>query len=410
MNCRFCNSSNMHEIIDLGHQPPSNALLTKAQLDEPETTYPLRLYVCKDCWLVQIPESKKAVEIFDESYPYFSSDSPANVSHAKEYVEMMVERFGVGKNSKVLEIGSNDGYLLQWFKERGAEVGGVDPAQGPAQRAWNKGIPTWEGFFNSNWARGWGRKEDLICGINVLNHQPDINDFVAGLKIALAPNGIITFEFPHVMEMVDNCQFDTIYHEHYSYFSFQTIRKIFETHGLTIFDVDRIPEHGGSLRIYATHTESRNHHLHFNCLERMGSLQHLEEDSGLFTVDYYAGFAADVAQIKHDLMSFLLGMDRDQTVVAYGAAAKGNTLLNYCGIRKDLVPMVVDISKHKQGKYLPGSHIPIVAEADGIADYAPDFVLVTPWNLKVEITKQLSYIRGWKGKFVIPIPRLEVLW
>ena len=403
-NCRFCNSSNTHEIIDLGHQPPSNALLTKAQLDEPETTYPLRLYVCKDCWLVQIPESKKAVEIFDESYPYFSSDSPSNVSHAKEYVDMMMERF----NPKtVLEIGSNDGYMLQWFQSKGCKVIGIDPAEKPATVAHKRGIPTIKGFFRKGYVSQFD-KLDLICGINVLAHQPDINDFVAGLKIALAPAGVITFEFPHVMEMVDKCQFDTIYHEHYCYFSLFTLCRIFNKHGLRIFDVDRIPEHGGSLRIYAQHLPQGD--VLLRRPDKVKDLIQFEHDSGLFTVDYYAGFAADVAQVKHDLMSFLLGMDRDKTIVAYGAAAKGNTLLNYCGIRKDLIPMVVDISKHKQGKYLPGSHIPIVAEEDGIARYAPDYVLIMPWNLKAEIMEQLSYIRGWGGKFIIPIPRLEVLW
>jgi SAM-dependent methyltransferase len=408
MNCNFSNTPLTHVFCDLNHQPPSNAFLTKAQLDEPEIYYPLKVYVCDSCWLVQVPNH--AGDLFTDNYPYYSSQSPANVSHAKEYVDMMVERFGHGKRSKVLEIGSNDGYLLQWFKDKGCDVLGFDPAEGPAKVAIEKGIPTRTNFFGADeltrpYLRVYAGQFDLICGINVLAHQPDINDFVAGLKIALAPGGVITFEFPHLQRLAQGLQFDTIYHEHYSYFSMLTIDKVFERHGLKIFDVDELPEHGGSLRIYAKH-----------CLERLGrwegekvrGLIEREKAVGMDGLVWYLGFQSKVEKVRRDVMEFLYGQSEDSFVMGYGAAAKGNTFLNFCGIKDDLVRAVVDRSPHKQGKYLPGSHIEVWDEED-LKMWQPEYVLILAWNLKEEIMKQLEYIRGWGGKFVVAIPGLEVL-
>jgi SAM-dependent methyltransferase len=410
-SCRFCNRTTLEQFIDLGHMPPSDAFLTKEQLSEPEVHYPLRLDVCTSCWLVQLDSCIKPEQMFNEGYVYYSSESPANVSHAKEYVDMMVERFGFGKDSNVVEIGSNDGYLLQWFKERKISCLGYDPS-GAAEKAEQKGIVTRRTFFGVHAAEMLAKggnfyeptQSDLICGINVLNHQPDINDFVEGLRIALKPDGIITFEFPHLMNMVDLCQFDTIYHEHYSYFSFLTICGIFASHGLEIFDVDEIPEHGGSLRIYAQHELKRQKRT-----ERVMNLLKKEYDKGMAHINYYAGFGAKVRDIKHNLVSFLLYDVLPTDIVAiYSTPAKGSTLLNYSGIKSDLIPFAVDRSPHKQGKYLPGSHIPVYDE-EYLKKVQPDYVLILAWNLKEEIMEQLSYIRQWNGKFVVAIPTLEVL-
>lgn len=417
--CKFC-GSNTELFVDLGHAPPSGSFLTKEQLDQPEVYYPLRVYVCTTCWLVQSPEHKKASEIFAEDYVYYSSQSPANVSHAKKYCEMMCKRFlfpapypeKIYKRPNVLEIGSNDGYMLQWFKEVGCNVHGVDPASGPAAVAMEKGIPTSTAFFGKQFANEhkWGIYNtnpvniyDLICGINVLNHQPDINDFVAGLKIALAPEGIITFEFPHLMNLIDECQFDQMYHEHYEYYSFMAIFDIFRRHGLEIFDVDKIPEHGGSLRIYAEHGDSKP----YPCSDRISAMFHEEYAKGMNHINYYVGFQNRINNIKNDLLDFLIGASCWQ-ICAYSAPHKGNTLLNYCGIKPDLLPFVVDISPHKQGRFLPGSHIPIYDE-HYMKKLQPDYVLVLAWNLKHEIMEQLKYIREWNGKFVVAIPELEVL-
>lgn len=408
MNCRFCNTELAQEFIDLGHQPPSNALLTKSQLDEPETYYPLKVMVCEKCFLVQLPESKKASEIFKEDYPYYSSQSPSNVSHAKEYVEMIVERFmppfGI---PKVLEIGSNDGYMLQWFKEKGYEVQGIDPSMGPSLIAIQNGIPTIIDFFSKDMAIHpmIERSFDLICSINTIAHQPEINDFVAGMKIALAPDGVITAEFPHLMRLVEGCQFDTIYHEHYSYFSFMTICEIFNAHGLWVFDVEELSEHGGSLRMYAEHAVPNTHRMS----KAVSDLIQEEIDKGMNTIAYYQDFQCKVDVIKTHLVRFLIGAKMDgKVVVGYGAPAKGNTLLNYCGIRRDLLHYTVDRSPYKVGKFLPGSHIRIVSE-DILKMYRPDYVLILPWNLKEEIINQLSYIREWGGRFVVAIPEFEVL-
>ena len=395
--CRFCHKAGLEEFIDLYHQPPSNSFLTKEQLLEPEVYYPLKLFVCPSCWLVQIDEYKKADEIFNEDYVYYSSQSPANVSHAKEYVEMVMDRF---HPERVLEIGSNDGYLLQHFP-KSIEVCGIDMAKGPVEIARMKGIPGVVGSFGTFYANGM-IPYDLICGINVLAHQPDINDFVEGLRIALAPTGIITMEFPHLMNLIDQCQFDTIYHEHYSYFSFGTICQIFHRHGLAVFDVDEIPEHGGSLRIYAKHEPSD----WFS--PKMAELLKREQDKGVFHINYYRNFERKVGEIKYGLVDFLISTSPYYVVAAYGAPAKGNTLLNYCGIRQDLILFTVDRSPHKIGKYLPGSHIPVYDE-EYLKKVEPDYVLILPWNLKEEIMEQLKYIREWGGTFVVAVPKLEEL-
>lgn len=404
-NCQFCGAPLSQVFADLGHQPPSNSFLTEEQLNLPEVSYPLKVFVCSACWLVQIPETKRASDIFNDDYVYYSSQSPANVSHAKKYVEMMCRRFGYGPGKHIFEIGSNDGYLLQWFQAAGCFVQGIDPADGPRQIAEERGIPTLHGFFDSKTASALSMKFDLICGINVLAHQPHINDFVKGMKIALAPEGIITHEFPHLMRLVEGCQFDTIYHEHYSYFSLMTVCEIFARHGLEIFDVDEIPEHGGSLRIYAQHRDTGIHKLHHH----VPILLSKEIDKGMNRLAYYQNFSQRVKKIKADLMAFLIDCAKNgRTVAGYGAPAKANTLLGYCGIKSDLLPFTVDRSPYKQNKYLPGSHIR-VTDGEELKRYKPDYVIILPWNLKEEIMAQLSYIREWNGKFVVAIPRLGVL-
>ena len=400
MNCRACNEPLVHEFIDLGHQPPSNSFLTEEQLNEPEMTYPLKVFVCNKCFLVQIPESKKASEIFKDDYVYFSSQSPSNVSHAKEFADKMCERF----NPKtVLEIGSNDGYLLQWFKERGCDVLGYDPAREAAEVARGKGIETVADFFGTDNTLYLIGSVDLICGINVIAHQPDINDFVEGVRIALKPDGIAVFEFPHLMNLVEKCQFDTIYHEHYSYFSFMSICSIFKQHGLSVFDVDEIPEHGGSLRIFARHAQEQNWYL-----QNVSLMRGKEYAKEMYCLNYYSGFQYKVNKIKTDLVAFLIRQKSfGEAVFGYGAAAKGVTLLNTCGIKSDLLRLVVDRSPYKQGMYLPGSHIRVTSE-DRIKFLKPEFILILPWNLKEEIMEQLSYAREWGAKFVTAVPKLEI--
>ncbi|TRZ87845.1 MAG: methyltransferase domain-containing protein [Methanosarcinales archaeon] len=408
MNCRFCNNHLTHEFIDLVNAPPSNAFLTKEQLSEPEVFYPLKLFVCDSCFLVQIDEYKKSSDIFNSGYVYFSSFSRTWLVHAKQYADMMIEKYGYDQNSRIIEIASNDGYLLQYFIERGISSLGIEPAEGTAVEARKKGIETIVDFFSKRLAQNLadqGKKADLLIGNNVLAHVPDLHDFVAGLKIALKPSGIITMEFPHLMQLVDNCQFDTIYHEHFSYLSFMTVRSIFNHHGLELFDVEELPTHGGSLRIFARHAEDQTRKISDN----VNALLEKEMSRGLNAMAYYRGFQEKADQIKCDLLNFLIEQRKSsKKVVAYGAAAKGNTLLNYCGVRKDLLAFVVDASPYKQGKYLPGSHIQVVSE-EAIRRYEPDYVLILPWNIREEIMAQLDYIRAWGGKFVVPIPYIQVI-
>ncbi|PIY03242.1 MAG: SAM-dependent methyltransferase, partial [Bacteroidetes bacterium CG_4_10_14_3_um_filter_31_20] len=406
MKCRFCKNELSNVFIDLGNSPPSNSFLSLSQLNEPESYYPLKIFVCDKCFLVQIDEYKKATEIFDKNYAYFSSYSTSWLNHAKKYTELMISRFGLNNKSLVVEIASNDGYLLQYFKERNIPILGVEPTANTAKIAIDKGINTIIDFFGSRFAEeNLKNKADLILGNNVLAHVPDINDFVKGIKIALKSTGVNTFEFPHLCKLIEKNQFDTIYHEHFSYLSLTSVKSIFEKQGLTIFDIEELPTHGGSLRIYTKHTEDYSKSISIN----VAKLLDYEEKIGVKKLIYYNNFQIKVDKIKMDFLQFLYTAKKEnKKVIGYGAAAKGNTLLNYCGIKgTDLIEFVVDASPFKQGLFLPGSKIPIVDESQIFA-YKPDFIVILPWNIKEEITKQLSYIREWGGKFVITIPDLLV--
>jgi len=407
MKCRFCKTLLTEKFVDLAVSPPSNSFLTREQLDEPEIFYPLTLYICKKCWLVQIDEYKLSREIFGRDYVYFSSFSQSWLDHAKKYVEMITDRLSLDKSSYVIEIASNDGYLLQYFEQMNIPCLGIEPAEKTAQVAREKGIDVITEFFGVKLADKLakkGKKADLLIGNNVLAHVPDINDLVNGLKRALKPKGVVTMEFPHLMRLVELNQFDTIYHEHFSYLSFHTVVNIFASAGLRIFDVEQIPTHGGSLRIYAKHVEE-------NSLPVSPSVNELEQEEyrrGMLDIEYYKSFQQKVDEVKCSFLTFLLEQKHNgRKIAAYGAAAKGNTLLNYCGVKKDLIPFVVDASPHKQGKFLPGTHIPVVSEEE-IRRFKPDFVLILPWNLKEEISCRLDYIRKWGGRFVVPIPKVQV--
>ena len=407
MNCRFCQTPLKHQFIDLVNSPPSNSFLKAEQLSEAEVFFPLVVFVCENCFLVQVDEYKKAGEIFSQDYVYFSSFSKSWLAHSRAYVEMMCARFGYNENSQVVEIASNDGYLLQYFQQKNIPVLGIEPTLSTATAAREKGIETRVEFFGQNLARALRtekRQADLILGNNVLAHVPNINDFVAGLKIAIKADGAITMEFPHLLQLVENNQFDTIYHEHFSYLSFTTARQIFNSHGLEIFDVEELATHGGSLRIFAKNGEDETKTETANVRKLLSK----EEKAGLLKLDYYSRFQDKADRIKLDFLDFLVEQKRvGKKVVAYGAAAKGNTLLNYCGVKKDFIKFVVDASPYKQGRFLPASHIPVVAE-NFIEEQKPDFVIVLPWNIKNEIVEQLSYIRSWSAKFVTVIPELQI--
>jgi SAM-dependent methyltransferase len=408
MNCRFCKNSLSHVFVDLGEAPPSNSFLSEADLQKPEAWFPLKLYVCDKCWLVQVAEYKKAEEIFSSNYVYFSSYSTSWLAHAKRYVEAMMQRFDFDQNSLVIELASNDGYLLQYFKEKNIPVLGIEPTLSTAEVARGKGIESMTEFFGVNLANRLvadGRKADLLLGNNVLAHVPDLNDFVAGMQIVLKDSGVITMEFPHLYQLVKHKQFDTIYQEHFSYLSFTTVKTIFEKHGLVIFDVEEIPTHGGSLRIYVKHAGD----LSKKVSERVGELLEKENAAGMTSLDYYTGFQDAVENIKKNFVDFLEKQKAGgKKVAGYGAAAKGNTLLNFCRVKNDLVAFVVDASPHKQGKYLPGSHIPVVNERELLTS-RPDFILVLPWNIRDEIIDQLQYTRKWNCRFVIVIPTLQII-
>jgi len=354
-------------------------------------------------------EYKKSDAIFNDEYVYFSSYSTTWLQHAKEYTDMMIERFELNPSSQVIEVASNDGYLLQYFKQKNIPVIGIEPSKNTAEVAIGKGIRTIIEFFGTELAKSltanWNVRADLLLGNNVLAHVPNIVDFAQGMKIILAEKGIITMEFPHLMQLVDNNQFDTIYHEHFSYLSFHTVKNIFGSVGLDLFDVEEIPTHGGSLRIYAKHKEDDTKLVTHNVTVLLGK----ENNKGMLSLAYYNNFQQKALQVKLDLISFLIEQKRaGRKIAAYGAAAKGNTLLNYCGIKKDLIDYVVDANPHKQGKCLPASHIPVVSESL-LRTNRPDYIVILPWNLKKEITDQLSYVREWNGKFVIPVPKLEVI-
>ena len=407
MNCRFCNTPLNFEFLDLVNSPPSNSFLSSDQLNEPEVFYPLRVLVCENCFLVQIDEYKKSSAIFDHNYVYFSSFSSSWLNHARNYCELVVERFSLDENSKVIEIASNDGYLLQYFLEKNIPVLGIEPTANTAKIALDKGIETITQFFGTALADELVKKQllaDLLIGNNVLAHVPDINDFVAGMKQILTPKGTITMEFPHLIQMINQNQFDTIYHEHFSYLSLFTVQKIFFRQGLEIYDVDEISTHGGSIRIYAKHLDDTSKQVSTNVSDLISK----EKLLGVHTLTYYKGFNTNVDQIKIDFLSFLIAQKKNgKKVVGYGAAAKGNTLLNYCGVKYDLISFVVDANPNKQGKYLPGSHIPVVSE-ELLKQFHPDFVVIFPWNLSAEIMDQLSYIREWGGRFLIPIPNVHI--
>jgi len=406
MNCRHCNTELKHAFVDLVNSPPANSFLTYEELNEPEVYYPLKLYVCHECFLVQIDEYKKATDIFNNDYIYYSSFSKSWLEHARRYTEMMRERFGINEESMVVEIASNDGYLLQYFKEKNISVLGIEPTRNTAAEAVKKGISTITDYFSKKLAVRLGMKADLLIGNNVLAHVPDINDFVSGMKILLADNGIITMEFPHLLKLMQECQFDTIYHEHFSYLSFGSVKRIFEAQGLEMFDAQEIPTHGGSVRIFAKHMGNSKYPV----TENVANLLQKEEAAGLKNIEGYQSFQAQVSRIKYDFLLFLLEQKkRGKKIIAYGAAAKGNTFLNYCGVvGTELIEFVVDASPHKQNKYLPGSHIPVMNEYK-IKEYKPDFVIILPWNLRDEITKQLHYIAEWGGQFVTCIPHLQVI-
>lgn len=409
MYCRFCNTELEHVFIDLVNSPASNSFLTKEQLNEPETFFPLKVYTCHNCFLVQVDEYKKSDAIFDSNYAYFSSYSTSWLAHAKAYTEMMTERFGLNEDSQVIEVASNDGYLLQYFKEKNIPVMGIEPTENTALVAMEKGIKTVIEFFGvdlaDRLANTWDVKADVLLGNNVLAHVPDIVDFIAGMKIILKEHGVITMEFPHLIQLVDNNQFDTIYHEHFSYLSLYTVKQIFESLELEIFDVDELPTHGGSLRIYAKHKEDETKTVS----EKVDALLQKEITKGINTLEYYQNFQQKAFDVKLSLTEFLITQKKNnKKVAAYGAAAKGNTLLNYCGIKNDLIDFVVDANPHKQNKYLPASHIAVVNE-EHLKNEKPDYVIILPWNLKEEITAQLAYIKDWNASFVIPIPKLEII-
>jgi len=408
MKCRFCDKELTIEFIDLVNSPPSNSFLTVEQLNEPEVLYPLKLYVCDSCFLVQIDEYKKSTEIFNEKYAYFSSFSRSWLKHSKNYVNMITKRFNINTNSFVIEIASNDGYLLQYFQEINIPCLGIEPASNTAAVAKEKGIRVIEDFFGVSLAKKLVNKKlkaDLLIGNNILAHVPDINDFLKGLKLILKERGIITLEFPHLMQLVENNQFDTIYHEHFSYFSFFTVKTILESHDLEIFDVEEIPTHGGSLRIYIKHKEDLSKEIS----KRVRNLIDKELLKKMNSIDFYKNFQEKANKIKYDLIQFLIKQKLNgKTIMGYGAAAKGNTLLNYCGVKKDLISFVIDASPFKQGKYLPGTHIPITNESK-IKEIKPDYIIIFPWNLQDEIIEQLKYVKEWDCKFVIPIPELRII-
>ncbi len=404
--CRFCGSKLEHIFVDLGASPLVQSFLSSDKLNQMEPFYPLQVFVCDKCFLVQLQEFVAPENIFSD-YLYFASYSDTWLAHAKRYTDEMVRRFPISEASLVIEIASNDGYLLQYFAEKNIPVLGVEPAANVAQVAAKKGISSITKFFSRETAKelvAAGKRADLLLGNNVLAHVPDVNDFVEGMKILLKPQGVITMEFPHLMQLMEQNQFDTIYHEHFSYFSFLTVQKIFAAHGLTLFDVQELPTHGGSLRIFARHAEDSTKPVG----QAVTDLCAREEAGGYARLETYSRFAEQVKETKRKLLEFLINAKRNgKKIAAYGAAAKGNTLLNYCAIRTDFLDYTVDRSPYKQGMFLPGTRIPVYSP-DQIKRTQPDYLLILPWNLKDEIIQQNAYIRDWGGQFVVPIPEVTV--
>jgi 2-polyprenyl-3-methyl-5-hydroxy-6-metoxy-1,4-benzoquinol methylase len=403
-SCRSCGDALRHTFLDLGMSPLANSYLKPVQRTQMEPFYPLRVHVCARCFLVQLEEYESPDKIFSD-YAYFSSYSDSWLRHAEGYADRVVKRFGLNHESQVVEIASNDGYLLQYFVARGVPVLGIEPAANVARAAVEKGIPTVVKFFGEEYARqlvAERNQADLIIGNNVLAHVPRLNDFVSGLRILLKPRGVITLEFPHLMRLMAENQFDTIYHEHFSYFSLLAVEKVFAAHRLTLFDVEELVTHGGSLRIYVCHEGKQPRSPH------VADLRAQEESFGLARLDHYAAFAEQVKETKRKLLEFLIAAKCEgKSIAGYGAAAKGNTLLNYCGIRTDFLDYTVDRSPHKQGLFLPGTHIPIY-HPDRIRETKPDYLLLLPWNLREEIMEQMSHIREWGGLFLVPIPEVKV--
>ena len=405
--CLSCGTPLRHTFVDLGMSPLCESFLPAEKLNQMEPFYPLHVWVCEECFLVQVEEFVSPGEIFTE-YAYFSSYADSWVEHMRRYAEMISDRLSLGQRSFVVEVASNDGYLLQHFVKKQIPVLGIEPAANVAQVAIDKGIPTRVAFFGESLARELaadGKQADLICGANVLAQVPRPNDFVKGLKLLLKPNGVVTIEFPHLMKLMAENQFDTIYHEHFSYFSFLSAENLFRRQGLVLFDVEEIPTHGGSLRIYARHAEDGSRPI----TERAQRLRQREVEAGLLRLGTYAGFGEQVKETKRKLLEFLIAAKRaGKRVAGYGAPGKGNTLLNYCGVGTDFIDFTVDRSPYKQGKFLPGTHIPIFAP-DKLREVRPDYVLILPWNVKDEIVQQMAYIREWGGRFVVPIPEVAVL-
>jgi SAM-dependent methyltransferase len=403
--CRFCGAALAHTFANLGVSPVANNYLTEDQIGRMEPFYPLHALACDRCFLVQLEEFETPETIFSD-YAYFSSYSTSWLQHCRAYAEMAIERFELGPGSQVVELASNDGYLLQYFAERGVPVLGVEPGANVAEVARERGIPTEVEFFGQEVATSLAarRQADLLIGNNVLAHVPDLNDFVAGMHVLLAPDGVITMEFPHLERLIEERQFDTIYHEHFSYFSLLTSRRVFAAHGLRIFDVDEVPTHGGSLRIYAAHADSAAHPVG----DAIHTLEAREERAGLTDIATYVSFGQAVQQEKREILESLIGLKNEgKTIVGYGAPAKGNTLLNFCGIGTEFIEFTTDRSPHKQGRFLPGSHIPIRAPEE-IERTRPDVVFILPWNLREEIMEQLSFVSEWGGRFLVRSPALEL--
>ncbi len=407
MKCRHCQHELKHIFANLWHQPASNSFLSAEQLKEPENTFPLLLYVCENCFLVQVDEHKNCEEIFNQDYVYFSSMSVSWLAHAKAYVEMMRTRFNLDDCSQVVEIASNDGYLLQYFKELHIPCFGIEPSKNTADVARQKGIESLQEFFGLPLATQLAeqkKKADVILGNNVIAHVPDINDFAKGVAALLKEDGVATFEFPHVLKLIEENQFDTIYQEHYSYLSLYSLQKIFAQAQLRIFDVEKLSTHGGSLRVFATHAKNTSHGLTENVQKTLAE----EEAFGLLRIARYTSFQENIENTKNALLQFLLVQKQNgKKVAAYGAAAKGNTFLNLCGVKPDLVQFCVDKAQSKQNKFMPGSHIPVY-DLCKINEERPDFILILPWNIKDEIMQSLSFVKQWGGRFVIAIPQLRV--
>ena len=406
--CRICDTTLQHVFVDLGMSPIANDYVATDKANAMEPFYPLCVYVCDSCWLVQLPAVQSADSIFREDYAYFSSVSKSWLAHAKNYVDSVSERFGIGRDHSVVEIASNDGYLLQYFRERQVPVLGIEPCGNVAAAAEKIGVPSLVEFFGRDLARrlvAERKRPDLVIGNNVLAHVPDLRDFVGGLKILLAENGVITMEFPHLEKLIGLNQFDTIYHEHFSYFSFIAVQNVFAIHGLRIFDVEELSTHGGSLRIYGCHADDTGNETS----GRVTALADRERSAGFDDLAIYKGFEKKVHRTKRELLKFLItAREEGKRVVGYGAPAKGNTLLNYCGVRTDLVEFTVDMAPSKQGTLLPGVRIPVFEPGRILAE-KPDYVLILPWNIKDEIVRNMAAVRDWGGRFLVPIPEVRLL-